>query len=104
MERGERNAPMQASEGDSMTKRRAKRDTYNYEAFDRNGKKVKIGITKDPERREGQHIASGKRIKQIIYAQYPCSEKTARQREKEAIETYKRNHGRKPRYNKEAFI
>jgi hypothetical protein len=87
-----------------MAHRRIRRDTYVYEAYDRNGKKVKIGITKDPERRERQHIASGKRIKGIIVVSSACSEATERQRERKAIETYKRNQGRKPRYNTEWFI
>lgn len=82
----------------------AKRDTYIYKAYDTNGKKVKIGITKDPERREKEHMCSCRGIRRIIVDPYPCSEETARQRERKAIETYKRNNGRKPRCNKEWFI
>ena len=82
-----------------------KRDTYLYEAYDSNGKKVKIGITKNPDRREKEHVATCRGVKRIVVNPYPCSEVTARKRERKAIAEYKRNHnGRKPRCNKEWYI
>ena len=81
-----------------MVKKRTRRDTYPYVLKD--GRKVVyIGITKDPERREQEHRSEGKKFSRMITG-FPCSEETARKREEEGIERYKRSHGgKKPRHN-----
>ena len=83
-----------------MGHRRAVRDTYNYTLTGRHGEDLYHGITTDPERREAQHRADGKRFANLVRDAFPCSRETARQRERDRIETYERNQGRKPRYNK----
>lgn len=84
-----------------MAKKKAKRDTYNYDLIGKNGKIIYRGKTKDPVRRAEEHRREGKRFKSLRLNPFPCSEKTARKREKTAIKTYKRRHGRRrPKYNK----
>lgn len=98
---GERNVPMRArEEGNKMSRKRAKRDTYTYELKNR-GKVVYRGITNDVERRVREHEREGKRFTTYCYDIYPSSRKTAREREKCQVETYKKGHrGRKPKHNK----
>jgi predicted GIY-YIG superfamily endonuclease len=84
--------------GDNLVKKRAKRNTYPYVLKDRK-KVVYIGITKNPERREQEHREEGKKFSSMNL-DFPCSEKTALEREQEKIESYKRSHkGKKPKYN-----
>lgn len=100
MELGEESVLMQVEEeGDNLTKRRAKRNTYCYELKDK-GKVVYRGITTDVERRVGEHARAGKRFTTYCYDTVPVSRKTAYDYEKDGVSTYKRSHGRRPRYNK----
>lgn len=85
-----------------MAKRRASRNTYLYELLGRNGKVLYKGYSKHPVRRAEEHREDGKRFKKLRVNPHPCSEETARKRERKSIKTYKRNQGRKPRYNKRA--
>jgi predicted GIY-YIG superfamily endonuclease len=82
-----------------MSRRRATRDTHNYDL--KQGKKIVYrGIAKDPERRANDHKRSGKRFTHV-FIHPKVSRTTARIREKKSIESYKRNHrGKKPKYNK----
>ena len=82
-----------------MNKKRAKRDTYPYKLKDGN-KIVYIGQTKEPERREEEHRAEGKKFTRMD-REFPCSEETALKKEQEEISRYRRSHGgRGPKYNK----
>jgi predicted GIY-YIG superfamily endonuclease len=80
-----------------VARRRARRDTYPYELKD-GRKTVYLGITSDPKRREKEHRSEGKKFTRMI-VQYPCSEENALRREQKRIESYRRSHGRKPKYN-----
>lgn len=82
-----------------MPKRRAKRDTYCYELKDK-GKVVYRGITTDVERRVREHARDGKRFTTYCFDTIPVSRKSAYGAEKEGVHTYKRSHGKRPRYNK----
>jgi predicted GIY-YIG superfamily endonuclease len=77
---------------------RCKRDTYLYELRDK-GKVVYRGITTDVERRVKEHARDGKRFTTYWYSTPSCRE-NAYKYEKEGIQIYKRDHGRRPRYNK----
>lgn len=83
-----------------MGKKRAKQNNYNYTL--RDGRfVVKHGITNSPYRRMIEMENTGLNFTSMVIDQVAVSEKTARKREKERIETYQRSHRRrKPRYNK----
>jgi predicted GIY-YIG superfamily endonuclease len=53
-----------------MGYRRATRDTYNYTLTGRHGEDLYHGITNDPERREAQHRASGRRFANLVSDPY----------------------------------
>lgn len=77
-----------------------KRDTYRYTLWDR-GKKVYIGITDDPARREQEHRAEGWRFTSMRREGPALSRPAALEWEQKALEGYRRGHrGRNPRYNK----
>ena len=81
-----------------LSGKRARRDTYNYTL--RDGRKVvQFGITNNPERRIDEHERDGKRFTSVTI-DFPCSRETALELERQAIETYKQNQGKRPRYNK----
>jgi len=61
--------------------RRRKRDTYNYE-LKRGRRIVYRGITKNPNRRLGEHKRSGKRFTHMRVHSCPVTRSTALQREK----------------------
>ncbi len=76
-----------------------KRDTRNYSLWDGN-KKVYIGITDNPQRRQVEHEQEGKRFDRLKAEGPAISRDTALDREQEALETYRANHnGRTPKYN-----
>ena len=94
----QKNGVLRRNGGERMSKKRKKQDTYNYTL--RKGRKVVYkGITKNPERREKEHRASGKKFTSMTIGRR-VSRETALKREKKEISTYKRNKSRKPRYNK----
>ena len=73
-----------------------------YELKHKN-KTVYFGITNDIKRREKEHQREGK----IIFdtAKPVSTRKTrqkAREKEKELLATYRRRHGRNPKYNKDS--
>lgn len=77
----------------------ATRDTYNYSL--KSGRWVVCkGITNDPDARLHEHIEDGKRFTHMVLEGPPRTRSAARQREIEALATYRRNHGgRNPKYN-----
>lgn len=81
-----------------MTK---KRDTVTYDL--KNGPKIVYrGTTNDPERRESEHKADGKKFTKMVITSRKMTEDGAKQKESEALEIYRRNHGGKnPKYNKD---
>lgn len=77
-----------------------KRDTVIYELRD-GRKKVYVGITNDPARREVEHKNDGKKFTKMTVTTPKLTEESAVAREKKAIETYQNNHkGEMPKYNK----
>lgn len=81
-----------------MSRRREPRDTYNYKL--RTARTVVYGgITNDPDRRKAEHKMD-KNFASMHVEPVPRSRETARQVERDRLETYKRNQGRKPKYNK----
>jgi predicted GIY-YIG superfamily endonuclease len=76
-----------------------KRDTYNYNLYD-GKKKVYVGITDNPDRREQEHIQDNKRFTRMDVQKPAVSRNTALEREQEALERFQRSHGgRTPKYN-----
>lgn len=81
-------------------KKQAKRDHCNYKLKTGN-KVVYIGETDDPDRREGEHRAAGKKFDRLVCDGPKVSETTAQKRQREALARYRRSHGGKnPKYNK----
>ena len=78
---------------------KCKRDTYLYELKDK-GRVVYRGITNNVERRVNEHARDGKRFTTYWYSVTPSCRKSAYKYEKDGVRTYKRGHGRRPRYNK----
>lgn len=78
-----------------------KRDTYRYKLKD--GRRiVYIGKTQDPDARERQHRAEGKRFTKLVVQGPKVIEKTALEWEEEELRKYRRSHrGRNPKYNKQ---
>ena len=79
-----------------------KYDTLTYDLKD--GKKIVYrGITKDPEKREKEHKASGKRFTKMVLSKRKMTEEGAKKKEKENLRTYRKSHGGKnPKYNKDS--
>lgn len=77
----------------------AKCDYSRYELWN-NRKLVYIGITNDPDRRIGEH--GGEKDFSTMRVSGPkVSEGTARDWERDRLDTYRQNHGGKnPKYNK----
>ena len=83
-----------------MVRKRSKRNYRNYTL--RDGRfVVKHGITKNPDRRLQEMETEGLRFTSMIFDRYPVTEDTARQREQDRVEAYRRGHkGKNPKYNK----
>lgn len=78
-----------------------KRDTVIYEL--KQGKKVVYkGTTNNPERREAEHKAQGKRFTKMNVTSRKMTEEGAKKQEAKSLDTYKRNQGKLPRYNKDS--
>ncbi len=86
-------------EGECMAKKRAKRDTVNY-TLRKGRKKVYEGITNTLDRRPKEHKRDGKKFTSVTKSR-KVSRETARKREKEGIKGYKRNTGKKLKYNQQ---
>ena len=76
-----------------------KRDTYLYNLKQGN-KVVYIGITNDPERREKEHELEGKQFTKMIVARTPMTKGGAEEKENKKLDTYLKNQGKLPKYNK----
>ncbi len=77
----------------------AKRDTVTYELKQGN-KVVYVGTTNDPERREAEHKKAGKSFGNMNVTSRKMTEAGAMKKEKEKLETYRKNQGKNPKYNK----
>ncbi len=78
-----------------------KRDTNIYELFNGN-KKVYIGISDDPNRREQEHRDEGKKFTSIRIVGPRLTEESALKKESERISQYQKGHkGKNPKYNKQ---
>lgn len=78
-----------------------KRDTVTYD-LKQGPKVVYRGTTNDPEQREQEHRDEGKRFSHMHVTSRRMTEDGAKQKEAEALETYRAGHGgRNPRYNKD---
>lgn len=75
------------------------RNTWLYELKDRN-EVVYYGISKDPDRREIQHLNTGKKFTHANVKSVALTRESAERREKQNIQRYQRQHGGKPpKYN-----
>lgn len=82
-----------------MTK---KQDTITYDLKDGN-KVVYKGTTNDPERREAEHKASGKRFSKMVKTSRKMTPEGAKKKEVDTLKTYRKSHGgRNPKYNKDS--
>jgi predicted GIY-YIG superfamily endonuclease len=80
---------------------RTPRDTVTDDLKDGH-RVVYRGTTDNPERREQEHQANGKKFTKMAITSVRVTEETAKAREAEALERYRRGHGgRNPRYNKD---
>ena len=78
-----------------------KKDTVTYELKDGN-KVVYVGTTNDPERREKEHRAGGKKFGRMNVTSRKMTEDGAKKKEAERLATYRRNQGENPKYNKDS--
>lgn len=79
-----------------MTKRR----NYHRYELKRGNEILYIGITNDPEDREEEHRAEGKRFGHMRTVGPAVTKDTAEEWEEERLEAYRTSHGgRNPRYN-----
>lgn len=79
-----------------MTK---KRNHYRY-ILKKRRKKVYIGITKNPKRREEEHKQEGKDFSHMEIIKQKVSKETAEQWEENSLKTYRKGHqGKNPKYN-----
>ena len=78
-----------------------KQDTVTYELKQGN-KVVYVGTTNDPERREQEHSEDGKKFGHMNITSRRMTEEGAKKKETERIETYRKNQGENPKYNKDS--
>lgn len=78
-----------------------KQDTVTYELKQGN-KVVYVGTTNDPEQREQEHREAGKQFGHMNITSRRMTEDGAKKKEKERIETYRKNQGKNPKYNKDS--
>ena len=81
-----------------MTK---KQDTVTYELKQGN-KVVYVGTTNEPELREQEHREAGKKFGHMNITSRRMTEDGAKKKEKERLETYRKNQGKNPKYNKDS--
>lgn len=76
-------------------------DTVTYEL--KNGNKVLyVGTTNNPERREKEHKASGKKFGHMSVTSRRMTEAGAKRKETQRLSTYIKNNGKTPKYNKDS--
>ena len=81
-----------------------KRDTQTTQTYDlkQSNKVVYRGTTNDPERREQEHRDEGKRFDTLQTTSRKLTPASAKQREADQLETYRRGHkGKNPVYNED---
>ena len=78
-----------------------KQDTITYELKQGN-KVVYIGTTNNPKRREQEHREDGKQFDRMNVTSRRMTEEGAKKKETERIETYRKNQGKNPKYNKDS--
>jgi len=79
-----------------MTK---KRNTITYD-LKQGGKILYRGTTNDPERREQEHRAEGKKFTKLTVTSQRMTEEGAKQKEIEDLQKFRQGHGGKnPKYN-----
>ena len=78
------------------------RDTFTYDL--KQGQQVVYrGTTNDPERREREHRAEGKRFSRLVVTSRRMTDEGAKRKEAKSLATYRKGHGgRSPRYNRDA--
>ncbi len=78
-----------------------KRDTVTYDLKDGH-KIVYRGTTSDPNAREEEHRADGKKFTNLVVTSRKMTEEGAKVKESKALKTYRKDHGGKnPKYNKD---
>ena len=77
-----------------------KLDTQTYELKVGN-QIVYVGTTNDPERREQEHKQNGKKFTSMKTTSRCMTEEGAKKKEEERLKTYRKNHGKNPKYNKD---
>jgi predicted GIY-YIG superfamily endonuclease len=81
---------------------RTPRDAVTYDLKDGH-RVVYRGTTDDPQRRAQEHLAEGKRFTRMTITSVRLTDESAKEREAEALERYRRaHHGRNPKYNKDS--
>lgn len=77
------------------------RDTVTYDLM-RGRRIVYRGTTKDPDRREQEHRAEGKRFNHLRVTSRRMTEEGAKKKEAENLDKYRAGHGGKnPTYNED---
>ena len=61
-----------------------------------------VGTTNEPERREQEHREAGKKFSHMNITSRRMTEDGAKKKEKERLETYRKNQGKNPKYNKDS--
>ena len=80
----------------------SKRDTVTYE-LKQGHKVVYRGTTNDPAAREAAHRSDGKVFDRLVPTSRRMTADGAKAKEKQSLETYRRNHGGKnPKYNRDS--
>lgn len=77
-----------------------KNDTVTYELKDGH-KTVYVGTTNDAEKREQQHKADGKKFTKMTVTSRKMTQDGAKKKEAEKLQTYRKNQGKNPKYNKD---
>ena len=77
-----------------------KRDTVTYR-LKKGRETVYIGSTNDPERREEEHRDEGKRFSGLQITSRRMTKEGAETKEAEQLKTFRSNHGKNPRHNKD---
>ncbi len=79
-----------------------KNDTVTYE-LKRGRKVVYRGTTKNPEKREQEHRAEGKRFDTMRVTSRKMTSEGAKRKEADSLAAYRRSHGgQNPLYNKDS--
>lgn len=78
-----------------------KRETITYDL--KHGREVVYkGTTSNLERREQEHREDGKNFDRAVPTSRRMTEEGAKVKEKAQLETYRKNQGKNPKYNKDS--